>query len=151
MEEAKPSTEVTSPCCEGGDAATCGCGEKRAPRTGLRLLIAGVILLAAVGVGAYSLFAERTERMSGAAPQTPGREIGDDRSAAEAPSREVPSSAAPSCCGGKAPAARQATPCCAGAAPAAASQPSCGGSGDQSMLPPEEPSCGSRQDGCCGR
>jgi hypothetical protein len=96
VEDERNSEVRREDCCgsgsnqANGSGADCGCGGAPPRRPWLRTLIAGGVILAAVGVGAYSLF---------------GRDAAD------------PKKQAASCCTAAAPAAGKAAPsgrsCCA--------------------------------------
>jgi len=110
VENEKSSEARGADCCGGSDGANgstsgCSCGATPPRRSLLRTLIAGAVILAAVGVGAYSLMEKR---------------------AAD------PNKQAASCCPTAAPAAGKAasakSSCCPGgsAAPKCAAQPAKG-------------------------
>ena len=162
MEETKNDEQSPSECCAGGTGpescgpdsslAGCGCATTPTRRPWLKTLIAVIILLAAVGVGAYSMLATSAPEETSA----PGSDDSSRRTApASATAQSVPNAAQPACCGGavhEAPAPQPA--CCSGAAHATPSpQSSCCG-GETSMAPamlPGEPKCGAKPKGCCGR
>lgn len=70
MENERGNGASKGDCCGGGSdqpngsTAGCACGGLPPRRSWLRTLIAGVVILAAVGVGAYSLMAKRPEKQA---------------------------------------------------------------------------------------
>jgi hypothetical protein len=120
-----------APCCGGSpapgcgpddSAADCGCGAPPGPRAWIKTLIAAIVILAALGVGAYSLLATPAADTTSAA--TAGGNPGAAASAT-----------------GAAPAASEAAPTpCGGGAGAAAPAP----------VPAENPECGAGPKPCCG-
>lgn len=161
MEENK--TEASSPeapcfqgggqeCgCNGGEAsAACNCEPAPSKHSWIKNLLAVVILLAAVGVGAYSVFADKpaAQRSPAAAAANPTPPVTANPSAVPSPSAP-----APACCSGAAAPAAAPLPgsCCGAAQPAAAPQPgSCCGAA-QPVGIGSEPSCGAPSKGCCGQ
>lgn len=126
-------------CCGAGDTGEgCGCASSPSPRSRIKALISTVVILAALGVGIYSLAASRTA----------------DPAAQAAKSGAVTPSAA-TAMPGPAPAGPAAAGCCGSAGSAAPAQPSCcgGGGGSAALAEPAvaQPSCGEPRKGCCGR
>jgi len=162
VDETKNEGRSPSECCAGATAQkpcgpdsapmSCGCTPTSARRSWPRTVIAAIILLAAVGVGAYSLLASPAPERA----TTPPEKSGSLPAGSASPAAESPSSAAqPACCGGAAHAAPVPQPsCCGGTAQAAPPpQPSCCGGGaslDPAALP-DEPKCGAKPKGCCGQ
>lgn len=141
MDEPKSDGQQAAPCCSDGQACDCGprsaavscdCG---APprRSRLKTLISAVILLAAVGVGAYAL----TKGRGAGVASAEGKATSVPAAAITTPAAPVP--AAPSCCGGGANRPVQAQPSCCG-----------GGAAVAPAAAPGQPTCGSPQPGCCG-
>jgi len=153
MEEPKKIDIPMAPCCAGtGDtAADCGCGAPAGRHSWIKTLIAAIIMLAAIGVGAYSLLAAPAANTS-AATSSGGSTAGTQPSA---PAASAPV-AAPSCCGQAAGVeAAPAPACCGGAAaagPAAPQPPCCGGANTASAASPPagNPNCGASPPSCCG-
>lgn len=145
MGDTKSARQASAGCCAGGaeqeapessgPAANCVCAPTNARRSWVRTLIAAVILLAAIGVGAYSL-------ISGGSQEGGGTAVGNSGSlpAGAASVPELPTDPArPACCGGASVAPSSETPCCGRA-----------GASGQATLPTGEASCGSPSKGCCG-
>ncbi len=103
MEEEKNCDERRDDCCgDGSDRANgsiagCACGAGPSRRPWLRTLIAAIVILAAVGVGAYSLLEKRA-----ADPCTPAASCGS----VAAPVAGKAAPAGRSCCPGAAAAAK---------------------------------------------
>jgi hypothetical protein len=108
MEETNSEGMSTTPCCascsdqEGASVGTptdCGCAAPPANRPWLKTLIVVIVMLAAVAVGAYSLFAEHASRQSaaigGAGPYGSG-----PTTTVSLPGSTPPSTGHSSCCGG---------------------------------------------------
>src|SRR5512137_1313651 len=126
MDVPRNDGQEAAPCCADGQpcdrgpgsvAVSCDCGAP--PRwSWLRTLISVVILLSAVGVGAYALTRGRT---TGAA-SAESRKSTSPPAATSATTPAAPMPAAPSCCGGGANRAAQPQPqatCCGGGVTAA--------------------------------
>ncbi|HEY3295279.1 MAG TPA: hypothetical protein VGL38_07560 [bacterium] len=67
--------ESSANCCGGSDqenAAGCGCGSTPKRRSRLRMVLFVTIMLAAVGVGAYSFWAKSAAPACGAAQDCSG-------------------------------------------------------------------------------
>jgi len=99
-----------------GAAAECCCGTSSSRRSWIRTSIAGIVIFAAIGVGAYSLLADQK---TSSTKQT---------SASCAPASRAPGKAATagrSCCAGGTAAAKAAAPCATKADSAACPVP-CG-------------------------
>ena len=94
MENEKGNGARQGGCCGGesdqanGSGAGCACGAGPQRRSWLRTLVAGVVILAAVGVGAYSLMAKRPDKQAAAC------------GAAVAPAAGKAAPAGRSCCAG---------------------------------------------------
>ena len=140
MDETKSADQPGTPCCAGdskqecectGSAAGCGCGSGPAPRSWIKTLISAVVILAALGVGVYSLVASRASGQGGSTASA-----GNSKPAAAA---ILPSAAPP---------AHAPSPCCGSAGAEAAPQPSC--CGGAASAPAEQPTCGEAHKGCCG-
>lgn len=75
---ADKESELSASCCGGTDknsAADCGCGGAPKGKCGLKTLLFIVVMLAAVGVGAYSFWAK-----SPATACSPGQDCGSSGS-----------------------------------------------------------------------
>jgi hypothetical protein len=141
MMDENTGNAASAPCCA-EPGTSCDCAAPRR-RSWLKTLIAAAILLAAIGVGAYSLLA---------GPKAGGDAAGNHPATPPAAAKAAappPNTAPPPCCGGGAPAA-QPRPACCGGAPAAEPRPACGGgAAAPAAAPAVEPKCGSRPS-CCG-
>jgi len=162
--QASKANEASSACCGLSDpnscsGPSCDCGTQPAPRSSLKTLVSTAIILAAVGVGAYSLLARPAAAPAGKPQGTgaispKGSNIEAAKSGCCAAGSAEATPEPSSCCGGKGASAAPAQPSeaapqgCCGAA-AAPRQPSCGEVG---ALPTAtaEPSCGAAAKGCCG-
>ena len=149
-DESKTASQEPAPCACG---PSCDCGPTAAGRSWLKGVIAAIILLAAVGVGAYSLVKKPVANggQTAPAPATTPAKAG-----ATAPS-PAPATGRVPCCAGQAAPAPTAKPCCAGgapppaAAPEAAPKPSCcAGGGSPPAASTAQPSCGGQRPACCG-
>lgn len=137
MKEMKDTEKSPVDCCPGDTGASCGCGAAPPRRPWVKTVIAVVILLAAGGVGAYSLLASPAPG-EGIAPA--GVESSQRPNSPNTAAQSPPSAEQPACCGGA-------------AQPVSTPQPSCCG-GETSMDPealPDEPRCGAKPKGCCGQ
>jgi hypothetical protein len=134
MEETDKDTQPADACCEGDGAKASACGPGDAAgdcaccapapseRSWLKLLIAGVVLLAAAWLGIRSMAAKPDVRPDAQSAVASGSAMG---ATLPANAQQPGNQGQPSCCGGgKAPAAT------GGAAP---------------------PKCGGGTPGCCGR
>ena len=134
MEEGKSSAGPQPDCCAGspapggekGSTETCGCCGSPPRRSWLRTLVFLIVILAAIGVGAYSIFVGSAKSPAGAASAADAATSA--RTAENPQGPTLPVEAAPACCSGGGSGA--------GAVPPPAEQTTCGGGA------PPAPCCG---------
>jgi hypothetical protein len=155
--------ETGQRCCESDPEqdrersdALAGCDGGASPprRSKIKTLLAGIVLLAAIGIGTYSLAKSLGASEGGAAAS---RAAPAQSSAVIQPGAPPRPAEQQACCGGDTAPEVPARPACCGGGQneGAPARPRCGGGGDVELfpasVPAEEPSCGAPRKSCCGQ